>query len=91
MHSEAVIERVWRCTLAGNNRARLAEYLEIDLEAVDREGGAMGAETLFIDLLVIVEMKRVEYKTSRREMRKWLGGGDSRFWDDAVLGVCCCQ
>jgi len=23
-----------------------------------------------------------------REMRDWLGGGDSRSWDEAVRGVC---
>jgi len=47
-HLEAVIERVWICTgrprssefgdalVAGNDRARLEEYLEVvDLEAVD--------------------------------------------------------
>jgi len=43
MHSEAVIERVWRCT-PSYNRARLEEYLEV----VDLEGGATAAETLFI-------------------------------------------
>jgi hypothetical protein len=35
----------------------LEEYLEVvDLEAVDREGGVMAAETLFIGQLIIVEM-----------------------------------
>jgi len=60
MHLEAVIERVWRCTwrlsssefgdaLGGHDRAILEEYLEaVNLEAVVREGGATGAETLFI-------------------------------------------
>jgi len=53
MHLEA--DRVWRGTprlslskfgdaLAGYDRARLEEYLE----AVDLEGGATAAETLFI-------------------------------------------
>jgi len=55
MNWEAVIDRVWRCTLrlwlsefgdalAGYAWARLGEYLE----AVDLEGGAMAAETPFI-------------------------------------------
>jgi len=36
-------------TLGGHDRSRLEEYLEVvDLEAVDREGGATAAETLFI-------------------------------------------
>jgi len=26
-----------------------------------------------------------------REMRDWLGAGDSRSWDDAVRGVCSTQ
>jgi len=35
--------------LEGSDRAKLEVYLEVvDLEAVDREGGATGAETLFI-------------------------------------------
>jgi len=57
---EAVIERVWRYTwrvrssefgdaLGGHDRARLEQYLEaVNLEAVVQEGGATGAETLFI-------------------------------------------
>jgi len=55
MHLEAVIERVWRCNcrlrlselrdaLGGRDRASLEEYLE----ALDLEGGATAAETLFI-------------------------------------------
>jgi len=57
IHLEAVIERVWRYALGGRNRVRLEEYLEVvNLEAVSREGGAMGAETLFIGQLVIVGM-----------------------------------
>jgi len=40
----------------------LEEYLEaINLEAVVREGGTMGAETLFIGSLIIVGMKRIKY------------------------------
>jgi len=26
-----------------------------------------------------------------REMRDWLGAGDSRYWDDAARGVCSTQ
>jgi hypothetical protein len=33
-------------------------------------------------------MWRVEYNTVCREMGDWLGAGDSRSWNDAVLGVC---
>jgi len=60
MHLKAVIEQVWRCTwrprsnkfgdaLGGHDRSRLEHCLKVvDLEAVDREGGATAAETLFI-------------------------------------------
>ena len=56
MHMEAVIVRTSRPqsselggTLGCRDRARLEEYLEaINLTAVVREGGATGAETLFI-------------------------------------------
>jgi hypothetical protein len=35
--------------LGGHDQSRLEEYLEVvDLQAVDQEGGAMAAETLFI-------------------------------------------
>jgi len=55
MHLDTEIESTQRCTwrpgssefgdaLAGYDRARLEEYLE----AVDLEGGATAAETLFI-------------------------------------------
>jgi hypothetical protein len=30
----------------------------------------------------------VVYNKVRREMRDWLGAGDSRSWDGAVVGVC---
>jgi hypothetical protein len=63
MHSEAGIQRVWRCTrrprsielrdaLQGHDRARLEKYLDV----VDLEGGATAAETLFIGQLEIVGM-----------------------------------
>jgi hypothetical protein len=61
------------------------------LEAINLEGGETGAETLFIGYLVIVGMWGIEYNTVCREMRDWLGAGDSRSWDDAVHGVCCTQ
>jgi hypothetical protein len=41
----------WRLTdaLGGHGRSRLEEYLQgVDLEAVDREGGATAADTVFI-------------------------------------------
>jgi len=56
------------------------------LEAVNLEGGATAAETIFIGYLVIEGMWRVEYNIPR-EMRDWLGAGVCRSWDDAVLGV----
>jgi hypothetical protein len=40
----------------------LEEYLEVvDMEVVDREGGATATETLLIGYLVIVGMWRIEY------------------------------
>jgi hypothetical protein len=55
---------------------RLEEYCKaVNLEAVDQEGDAMGAETLFIGLLVNVRMYRVEYNMVCSEMRDWLGAG----------------
>jgi hypothetical protein len=46
-----------RDALGGYDRARLEEYWEaVNLEAIVREGGATGAETLFIGSLVIVGM-----------------------------------
>ena len=91
IHSEAIIQRVWRCTwrprftdlrdaLWGHDRASLEMQLESEiewtqrctgrpwssefghslveeyLEAVDLEGGATAAETLFIGQLAIVGM-----------------------------------
>jgi len=47
----------------------------------------MAAETLFICQLGIFGMERVEYNNIRKEMRNWLGVGDCRSWDDAVLSV----
>jgi len=68
----------------------LEVYFEaVDLEAVDRKRGVAVAETVFIGLLVIVGIQRVEYNNKiRQEMRDWLGAGASRSWDDAVLGLC---
>jgi len=44
-------------TLRGHDRARLEVYLEaVNLEAVVWEGGATGAETLFIGYVLIVGM-----------------------------------
>jgi hypothetical protein len=59
------------------------------VKVVVREGDAMGAETQCIGELVILGMWRIEYNMVCREMRDWLGAGDCRSWDDAVLGVCC--
>jgi len=56
-----------------------------------REGGATGAETLFIGSLMIVGMYRIEYNMVCREMRDWVGAGDSGSWDNAVCGVCSTQ
>jgi hypothetical protein len=65
----------------------MEEYLEVlDLVAVGR-----GRE-LRLYLLVklnIVGIHRVEYNKVRRAMIDWLGAGEGRLGDDAVLGVCC--
>ena len=43
--------------LGGTEQSRLEECLEVvDMEAVDREGGATAAETVFIRYLVIMRM-----------------------------------
>jgi len=40
---------VFRDTVGGHDRSRLGKYLEVvNLEAVDREGGATAPATLFI-------------------------------------------
>jgi len=47
----------------------LEEFSEVvHLEAVDWEGGMMGVETVYIDLLVIVGKLKVEYSKVCREM-----------------------
>jgi len=54
MHLEAMIDRVWRCTL----KMRMSqihdaldgydqEGMDKDMETVDLEGGAMAADTVF--------------------------------------------
>jgi hypothetical protein len=60
IHLEAIFRQDWRCTgrpklseigdpLGGRDRARMEEYLEaVNLEAVVREEGATGAETIVI-------------------------------------------
>jgi len=41
--------------LGGHDQSRLEEYLQaVNLEAVDREGGTTGAETLFNGLLIFL-------------------------------------
>jgi hypothetical protein len=50
--------------------------LEVYLEAVDLEGGAMAAETLWIGLLVLGGRWRVKYNHIHQEMKNWLGVGD---------------
>jgi len=78
--------------LGGHDHAGLEEYLEaVNLEVVVQAGGTMVVETLLIGQLIIVGMKRIEYNMVCREMRDSLGVGDSQFWNDAVLGVCCTQ
>lgn len=48
--------------LGCHQQLRLEEKLEaVNLQAVDLEGGAVGAETLVIAQLVILEMCRDEY------------------------------
>ena len=63
----------------------------VNLDALVREGGTTAADTLFIGYLVIVGMKRIQYIMLCREMRDWLGAGESRSLDDAVRGVCSTQ
>ena len=86
--------------LGGRDRAKLEEYLKVvNLEAVVREGGATGAETLFIGSLVIVGMYRIEYNMFCREMRMagsgrqsivgWCSTRCMQYSAYAVLGVWC--
>jgi hypothetical protein len=43
--------------LGGHDRARLEEYFEaVIMDAVNRKGGATGAETVFIGQVIIVGM-----------------------------------
>jgi len=71
MHSEAVTERVWRCT-------RRLWSSEI--------GGVLGG-SLFGGRCD-GSWDSIHWLTCNW-MRNWLGAGDCRSWDDAVLGVCC--
>jgi hypothetical protein len=70
----------------------LEEYLEVvNLQAVVWEGGAMGAETLFIGKLVIMEMLRIEYNTVCQETgwtRETVDLGMRQYAVYAVLGLC---
>jgi len=70
---------VFADALRGHNRARSAGYFEVvNLEAVVLEGGVPGAESLFIGYLVMVGIWRIEYNIVCREMRDWIGAGDSQ-------------
>jgi len=71
MHSEAVTERVWRCTW------RLWSSEIAGVLGGGRFGGRCDGSWDSIDRLTC------------NWMRNWLGAGDCRSWDDAVLGVCC--
>jgi len=71
MHSEAVTERVWRCTC----RLWLSEI-----------GGVLGGSRF--GGRRDGSWDSIHWLTCDR-MRNWLGAGDCRSWDDAVLGVCC--
>jgi hypothetical protein len=49
MHLQAeIMYRRDAYALGGHDRSRLEYLEEVDLEAVDREGGSTAAETLFI-------------------------------------------
>jgi len=71
MHSEAVTERVWRCT------CRLWSSEIGGVLGGSRFGGRRDGSCDSIHWLTC------------NWMRNWLGAGDCRSWDDAVLGVCC--
>lgn len=49
----------------------------------------METESLSISLLVIVEVVSIEYNKICREIRDWIGEGDSRSSDNAVFSVSC--
>jgi hypothetical protein len=71
---------------------RVEQHLEaVNLEAVVQEGGTTGAETIFIGLLVIVGMRRIECCMVCREMRHCLGAGGSQCWNDGGCGGCITQ
>jgi hypothetical protein len=54
--------------IEGCDPARLEEYCKASiLEAVVREGGALRAEILFIGLLIIGGMSKIEYNMVCRE------------------------
>jgi len=86
---EAVIERGWRC----NWTPRLSELR-------DALGGRDCA-SLEMHLQAMIERdwrstwKRSIWREVRRQLRlwlgagTWLGAGDCRSWDDAVLDACC--
>jgi len=71
MHSEAVTERVWKCT------CRLWSSEIGGVLGCGRFGGRRDGSWDSIHWLTC------------NWMRNWLGVGDCRSWDDAVLGVCC--
>jgi len=85
MHFAALIKLTPPCTwrlklpnfgaaLGGQDCSGLEEYCEAGhLEAVDREGGAMGGLTLFIGSLMNVGMLEINYNQVRREMRHETG------------------
>jgi len=79
---QAVIEHVWRYTW----RLWLSEIGGV--LGGGRFGGRRDGSWDSIHWLTC-NCGNVESWVLRREMRNWLGAGDCRSWDDAVLGVCC--
>jgi hypothetical protein len=51
---------------------------EVELKAVDREQGVLGAKTLFIVKLLIVGMKKIEYSKVCQKMRDERQAGSGR-------------
>jgi hypothetical protein len=72
----------------------LVDLDSVDLKAVDQVGGTMGAETLFIGLLIIVGIDRIEYNCVCQRMRDATGWecetvnlGMMQYLTYAALGV----
>jgi len=81
MHLEAMIKWDWRST------CRWSIWRRSFGREARQQGGETGAGTQFIGQLRIVGMLRIDYIKHCREMKGWLGAGDSRSWNDVVRSV----